>query len=130
MRPAALCAELRASLEAATLAEDETLLYKELTELITRVSDYVFRAHEVRRRKARRTMGGEVLELMNDRAERLEREARTEGLELGLEQGIEQGLEQGLEQGVAALNQLREKGVDPALIDEAIESLRAQTPSE
>ena len=39
-------------------------------------SDHMLEAHETLRKKVRRTMGGEVLELMRDRAERLEREAR------------------------------------------------------
>jgi peptidoglycan glycosyltransferase len=43
-------------------------------------------------------MGGEVLELMRERAERLEREAKQQGFEQGLEQGIEQGIERGIEQ--------------------------------
>lgn len=45
-------------------------------------------------------MGGEVLELMRERAERLEREAR----EQGIEQGIERGIREGTGQAIAKLN--------------------------
>ena len=122
------CAELRANLESSTLAEGDALLYEELVELMIRVSDHMLAAHETLRRKVRRAIGGEVLELMCERSERLEREAEQRGIELGLEQGREQGLEQGLEQGrkrgveqgVDALSSLlRERGVDEALIRDA-----------
>lgn len=68
-------------------------------------------------------MGGEVLELLNDRAERLEREARQEGLKRGLEQGMEQGLEQGM---AALAEQLRSRGVSDDLIAQAIEGAKSQ----
>ena len=88
------------------------MLYAELVEFIIRVIDHIMAAHEVLRKKVRGAMGGEILELMHERAERLEREAE--------QRGIEQGLEQGLEQGVDALsNILRECGVDKAIIEEA-----------
>ena len=122
------CAELRAELEEATLAAGDTLLYEELTELIIRVSDYTMRAHGALREKVRRAMGGEVLELLRERAERLEREALAKGIEQGIEQGIERGKEQGAGE---VLELLRERGVDEALLEEA-EKLVAQyrTPSE
>lgn len=105
------CADLRAELESATLAEGEPLLYEQLVELIIRVTDHLFAAHETLRKRVRRAMGGEVLELMRDRAERLEREAEARGLEAGREEGLEQGIEQGIEQSIAAL---REAGLDDA----------------
>jgi flagellar biosynthesis/type III secretory pathway protein FliH len=82
-------------------------------------------------------MGGEVLELLNDRAERLEREAESRGLERGLkrglERGLEQGLERGLEQGASDLaDLLKELGVGEEVIDEAMSALhekRAQAAS-
>lgn len=89
------CAELRANLEEATLAAGDELLYEQLVELIIKVSDYMLRAHEVLRRKVRRAMGGEVLELMREHAERMEREAEERGMKQGIKQGIEQGIEQG-----------------------------------
>ena len=94
------CSDLRASLEELTLQTGETLLYEQLVELIIRVSDYMLRANEAVRRKVRRAMGGEVLELMRERAERLEREAEERGIEQGREIGIEQGIEQGIERGI------------------------------
>ena len=84
-------------------------------------------------------MGGEVLELMNDRAARLEREAEKRGLEEGLEQGIEQGTQQGLEKGLekgrelgieSIVKALKNRGVDAALIDEAVAAVRADALSE
>lgn len=57
------------------------------------------RAHDALRRKVRRAMGGVVLELMRERAARLEREAEERGVKQGIEQGIKQGIEQGIEQG-------------------------------
>ena len=110
-----------------------------LVELVIGVSDYLFEPYENVRRKVRAAMGGEVLELWSERAERLEREAEARGLEQGLEQGREQGLEQGLEQGreqgleqgreqgigaLAAL--LEDRGMDRRVIDEAIGALRLQ----
>jgi flagellar biosynthesis/type III secretory pathway protein FliH len=78
-------------------------------------------------------MGGEVLELLNDRAERLEREAESRGLERGLAQGLAQGLEQGLEQGASDLaDLLKELGVGEEVIDKAMSALhekRAQAAS-
>ncbi|MBQ9003552.1 MAG: hypothetical protein IJ087_17020, partial [Eggerthellaceae bacterium] len=107
------CAELRAGLETATLGKGEALLYEELVELIIRVIDHIMAAHEVLRKKVRRTMGGEVLELMHERAERLAREAEQRGIELGLERGIEQGIEQGRELGVElGIEQGRELGIE------------------
>ena len=117
------CADLRNKLEGATLAEGQPLLYEQLLELIIRVCDHLFRAHEGLRRKVRRTMGGEVLELMRERSERLEREAEQRGREIGLELGREQGLEQGLEQAVA---RLRSAGLNEAADLIAAESAKGQ----
>ncbi|MBO7675855.1 MAG: hypothetical protein J6S63_12750, partial [Atopobiaceae bacterium] len=78
-------------------------------------------------------MGGEVLELLNERAERLEREAEERGYrdgiiqgeKQGIEQGIVQGIEQGIEQGIDGLvAELTERGVDENLIREAILALK------
>ena len=112
------CAELRADLESATLAEGEPLLYEQLVELIIRVTDHMLAAHETLRKRVRRAMGGEVLELMRDRAERLEREAEA--------RGIEQGIEQGIERMAASF---RAAGIDEATIQAAIEAAQ-EKPSE
>ena len=94
------CAELRTDLENSTLSSGDSVLYEQLLELIIRVSDYLLRADDALRRKVRRAMGGEVLELMRERAERLEREAEVRGIEIGIERGIEQGIEKGIERGI------------------------------
>ena len=61
-------------------------------------------------------MGGEVLELLNDRAQRLEREAE------------QRGIEQGIEQGVTSLSEKLERlGVDASLIQEAVAELRSES---
>lgn len=75
------CAKLRAGLEAATLSDGKSLLYEELTGLIIHVTKYMLTAHEELQREVARTRGGEVLELVHERAERMEREAREEGVE-------------------------------------------------
>ena len=72
-------------------------------------------------------MGGEVLELLNDRAERMAREAE----ERGLADGMRQGLEQGLEQGASDLAELlRARGVEEDLIEEAMAALRERQAQE
>lgn len=61
-------------------------------------------------------MGGEVLELMDERAERMRRE--------GIEQGIERGREQGREQTLREMSErLAALGVDAAVIAEAARGL-------
>ena len=121
------CAELRAGLESETLAKGDSLLYEQLVELIIKVTDHLLAKHETLRRKVRRTMGGEVLELMRERAERLEREAEERGREQGVEQGLAEGREQGLEQGIDALaSQLRARGIDENVIEEAMAAARKQ----
>ena len=113
------CADLRARLEDATLVAGDPLLYEQLTELIIRVSDHMLASYDALRRKVRRTMGGEVLELMRDRAARLEREAR--------EQGIEQGIKRGIEQGIGTLlDELRARGVAEDVIASAEAAARAR----
>lgn len=72
-------------------------------------------------------MGGEVLELWPERAERLEREAEARGIEQGIQQGLEQGIEEGVEQGVDVLAaKLRELGIDEKMLDEAVSSIKAE----
>ena len=110
------CSDLRVQLEKFTLAEGETLLYEQLVELIIKVSDRLMETYEALRKKVRRTMGGEVLELMNERAERLEREALARGREIGIEQGRAIGIEQGIEQGI-------ERGIEQG-VEQAAERLR------
>lgn len=106
------CAGLRADLEAATLGQGEPLLYEQLLELIIRVNDYLLASQDDLRKKVHMTMGGEVIEFAYERVERLEREAA-------------EAREQGIEQGIDGLSEaLKARGVDEALIDEAVATLR------
>lgn len=128
-RLVAECTELRIRLAEQTLDEGDDLLYEEMTELIIRVSDHLLAAFGPLRRKVRAAMGGEVLELLNDRAARMEREAREQGFQRGVEQGIEQGIEQGEAQGseraVRELSaQLSALGVERSLIDRAVAAMK------
>ena len=129
------CSELRSELESAVLRMGDTSLYEELVELIIKVSDHLLAAYETLQKRVRKAMGGEVLELWRERAERLEREAEARGIERGLEQGIEQGIERGIEQGIEAgieqgvdglAAKLRELGIDEKMLGEAISSMKAE----
>jgi flagellar biosynthesis/type III secretory pathway protein FliH len=113
----------------------DTPLYEELVELIIKVSDHLLAAYETLQKRVRKAMGGEVLELWRERAERLEREAEARGIERGIEQGIERGIEQGIEQGIEAgieqgvdglAAKLRELGIDEQMLGEAISSMKAE----
>lgn len=124
------CVDLNARLADVVLGAGDRLLYEELVELIIRVSDHIMSKHDRLRGKVRNAMGGEVLELLNDRAARLEREAEERGIERGIEQGIEQGKElgikQGVEQGIGDLvAQLKARGVDERVIADSVAALRA-----
>ena len=114
------CVELRSNLEELTLQSGDTLLYEQLIELIIRVVDHLFAADDALRKRVRKAMGGEVLELMHERAKRLEREAEARGIEQGIERGIEQGTIQGA-RDLAGL--LGEQGVDPEILRSALEQL-------
>jgi hypothetical protein len=120
-RLVAECTDLRMRLAEATIDKGDTMLYEELTELIIRVSDHLTRAYVALQKKVRAAMGGEVLELLNDRAERLEREAESRGLERGLKRGIEQGIEQGASDLADLLKGL---GVGEEVINDAMSALR------
>lgn len=94
------CSELRRNLEEVTIGRGDAELYRELTELIIKVSDHVFAAYDSLRKRVRGAMGGEVLELLTDKLARAEREA-AEAKELGMRQGLAEGIEQGFERGLA-----------------------------
>lgn len=131
------CVDLNAQLANALLTTGDRLLYEELVELIIRVIDHIMARYESLKGKVRSAMGGEVLELLNDRAERLEREAEARGIERGIQQGIERGIEQGIQQGIqqgidqgkkqgidSLVAELMERGVDEGLIREAVFALK------
>ena len=124
------CSELRRNLEEMTIGTGDAELYRELTELIIKVSDHVFELEETLRKRVRGAMGGEVLDLLTDKLARAEREAaeaRERGLRQGIEQGIERGIEQGIDRGAESLAMhLRELGVDQAVIDSAVAAMRAE----
>jgi hypothetical protein len=131
------CVDLNAQLANALLTTGDRLVYEELIELIIRVIDHIMAKYESLKGKVRSAMGGEVLELLNERAERLEREAEARGIERGIQQGIERGIEQGIQQGIqqgidqgkkqgidSLVAELMERGVDERLIHEAVFALK------
>ena len=79
--------EIEKCLEEEFLEEGKEKAYRDLMELILRISDYILRNKEKARKGLGDVMGGKVLELESDRLIQ-------EGLELGRTQGISQGLAQ------------------------------------
>lgn len=104
------CREIRMRLADLTLLQGDELLYRQITELIIRASDHLLAANEPLNRKVRPAMGGEVLELMDDKIERSRREGIQEGIALSRQEGFERA-ERILAEQMAAL------GIDRALID-------------
>lgn len=104
------CREIRMRLADLTLLQGDELLYRQITELIIRASDHLLAANEPLNRKVRPAMGGEVLELMDDKIERSRREGIQEGIALSRQEGFERA-ERILDEQMAAL------GIDRALID-------------
>lgn len=88
--------EIEKCLEEEFLEEGKEKVYRDLMELILRISDYILRNKEKARKGLGDVMGGKVLELESDRLIQ-------KGLELGRTQGLEQGISQGLAQSVSAL---------------------------
>lgn len=88
--------EIEKCLEEEFLEEGKEKAYRDLMELILRISDYILRNKEKARKGLGDVMGGKVLELESDRLIQ-------EGLELGRTQGLKQGISQGLAQSVSAL---------------------------
>ena len=114
------CIELRMQLAEATIDKGDALLYEELTELIIRVSDYLTHAYAALQKKVRAAMGGEVLELLNDKAERWKREAEQHGLERGASELAELLKELGVGEVVIndAMKMLREKREQATSVEE------------
>ena len=88
--------EIEKCLEEEFLEEGKEKVYRDLMELILRISDYILRNKKKARKGLGDVMGGKVLELESDRLIQ-------KGLELGRTQGLEQGISQGLAQSVSAL---------------------------
>ena len=109
------CREIRMRLADLTLLQGDELLYRQITELIIRVSDHLLAANEPLNRKVRPAMGGEVLELMDDKIERSRKE--------GIQEGVEQA-ESILAEQMAAL------GIDQAVIDRMMADAAAKISSQ
>ena len=109
------CREIRMRLADLTLLQGDELLYRQITELIIRVSDHLLAANEPLNRKVRPAMGGEVLELMDDKIEHSRKE--------GIQEGVEQA-ESILAEQMAAL------GIDRALIDRMMADASAKISSQ
>ena len=96
--------EIEKCLEEEFLEEGKEKVYRDLMELILRISDYILRNKEKARKGLGDVMGGKVLELESDRLIQ-------KGLELGRTQGLEQGISQGISQGLAqSVSALLRKG--------------------
>ena len=117
------CREIRMRLADLTLLQGDELLYRQITELIIRVSDHLLAANEPLNRKVRPAMGGEVLELMDDKIERSRKEGIQEGIALGRQEGFERA-ESILAEQLAAL------GIDRAVIDRMMADAAAQISSQ
>ncbi len=67
--------EIRHRLAIESVTEKRSGMYSDLITLMIRISDYIFQNEEKIRKGIGETMGGQVLELASERAERLAREA-------------------------------------------------------
>ena len=125
------CREIRMRLADLTLLQGDELLYRQITELIIRVSDHLLAANEPLNRKVRPAMGGEVLELMDDKIERSRREGIQEGIALGRQEGVELGRQDGFERAESILaEQMAALGIDRALIDRMMADAAAKISSQ
>ena len=80
--------EIRVNLEEELTETGKSELYTDLTKLIVKIADYIFRKEEDVRKGIGDIMGGKVLEL---ESERLKAEGRTEGEAIGQARGQVQG---------------------------------------
>ncbi|MBR5969249.1 MAG: hypothetical protein IK016_02765 [Lachnospiraceae bacterium] len=83
---------IRKRLKLETIKKNRALLYEDLTDLITDISDYLLANQEILRKGVHKTMGGEVLEL---KSEKLIKKARREGKREGLRRGEKNGEQKG-----------------------------------
>ena len=58
---------IRKRLERETIKKNKAILYEDLTELITDISDYLLANREKLRKEVQKTMGGEILELASEK---------------------------------------------------------------
>ena len=76
-------------------------LYTDLTKLIIKIADYIFRKEEDIRKGIGEIMGGKVLELESERLERLQKEAEAEAKAIGEARGRAIGEAKGIAIGEA-----------------------------
>ena len=75
-------------------------------------------------------MGGEVLELMDDKIERSRKEGIQEGIALGRQEGVALGRQEGFERAESILaEQMATLGIDQALIDRMMADAAASLKS-
>ena len=75
-------------------------------------------------------MGGEVLELMDDKIERSRKEGIQEGIALGRQEGVALGRQEGFERAESILaEQMAALGIDQALIDRMMADAAASLKS-
>ena len=75
-------------------------------------------------------MGGEVLELMDDKIERSRKEGIQEGIALGRQEGVALGRQEGFERAESILaEQMAALGIDRALIDRMMADAAASLKS-
>ena len=134
------CREIRMRLADLTLLQGDELLYRQITELIIKVSDHLLAANEPLNRKVRPAMGGEILELMDDKIERLNNEkkrSREEGIQEGIQRGIQKGINQERAESAKKMAQMEKNiadrmaacGIDQATIDQVLADTNAGTPN-
>ncbi len=75
-------------------------------------------------------MGGEVLELMDDKIERSRKEGIQEGIALGRQEGVALGRQEGFERAESILaEQMATLGIDQAVIDRMMADAAASLKS-
>ena len=101
--------KIESYLENLFLKKDMEKEFYDMTELIVKVTDYIFSDLNQIQKGLGVIMGGKVLELETDKLinkgkllgfKRGVQEGIEQGLQQGIKQGIEQGLQQGIEQGI------------------------------
>ena len=90
--------EIEAYLENLFLKKEMEKEFYDITELIVKVTNYIFSDLNQIQKGLGVIMGGKVLELKTDK---LINQGKMLGFKQGVQEGIEQGLQQGLQQGLA-----------------------------
>ena len=103
--------EIRVNLEKELSETGKSELYTDLTKLIVKISDYIFREEEEIRKGLGDVMGGRVLELESERL-------KAEGQAIGRAEGRAEGQVIGQAQGEARLGSLINRLIQEQRIDE------------